>query len=92
MVGNASQDWVLSACSLNTARNRGVIQPDLVIELERPRLNGERARSCPRLGGLVDDSYFDAESRQPEREHQPGWTGPGDQDRSVNAQTRLPQL
>src|SRR6185436_9581734 len=72
---------------LHPCCDRGVVDPDLVIELERPRLHCESARSGPRLGGLVDDSYFDAKSRQPEREHEPGWTGPGDQDRSVNAQT-----
>ena len=65
---------------LDSARDDCVVKPNLVIELQRARLHGERAGSGAGLRGLVDDSHLDAELRQPEREHEAGRPGAGDQD------------
>ena len=39
------------------ALNHRIREPDLAVELERPRLNSQRARRCPWLCRLVDDPH-----------------------------------
>ena len=45
-------------------------EADLLVQLERACLHGERARRRARLRRLVDDPHADAQPRQPQRQHQ----------------------
>jgi hypothetical protein len=47
----------------------------LLVQLERARLDRERARRRPWLRGLVNDPDAHTESRQPEGQHQAGRAG-----------------
>ena len=69
--------------NLHSAGNDRVRQSDLVIELQRTRLDGEGTRCRARFGSLVDDPYGDAESRQPQREDESGRTSSDNQDERV---------
>ncbi len=53
---------------------------DLPMELQRPCLDGQRTRGFAWTGRLVEDADRHAESRQPERERQPGRPGTGNED------------
>ena len=66
--------------NLMRSRDNGVGEIELSIELERAGLNGERARGCARLGGLVHDPHPGSEPGQPKGEDKAGWTGANDQD------------
>src|SRR5262249_14211874 len=57
-----------------------VSEIDLTIQLERPRLDRQRARGRPGLGRLVDDPQAHAELMEEQREHHAGGSRAGDQD------------
>src|ERR1700674_4768029 len=69
--------------NLDSARDDSVVNSNLVIELQRACLHGERAGRRAWFRGFVDDSDLDAELRQPEREHEAGRSGAGDKDKVV---------
>src|SRR5579871_1637095 len=50
---------------LVSTRDHGLGEIELLIELERARLNREGARGGAGLGGVVDDADLDAEFRKP---------------------------
>ncbi len=54
-------------------------EADLAIELEGPRLHGERPRRGPGLRRLGDDAQPHTEPREKQGEHQPGRAGADDQ-------------
>ena len=56
------------------ARDDVVGDPQLAIELQGAGMDHQRSRRGSRLGDLVDDPDGDAAPRQPEREHEAGWT------------------
>ena len=59
-------------------RDDRVGEIELLVQLKRARLHGQRARGGAGLGGLVDDAHLDAEFCQPKRQHQSGRTGADD--------------
>ena len=52
------------------ALNYRICEPDLAVELERSRLNGQGARGRSWFGRLVNDSHPYAQPRQPQGQHQ----------------------
>jgi hypothetical protein len=60
-------------------------EPELAIELERPRVEHQGPRGGARLGRLIDDPDADPEALQPQRQDQAGGSGPDDQDLRLGA-------
>ena len=52
--------------------DQGFSEIKLAIEFERARLYRQRARSCARLRGFVDDAHLDTKLGQPKRQNQAG--------------------
>lgn len=57
-----------------------VRDPDLAIELERARLDGNGTRGRRRLGKLIDDSQAHPQPCEPQRQHQARRSCPDDED------------
>ena len=55
---------------LTSLLNHRISEANLVVELERSRLNSQRARCRSWLGRLVDDPHPHAQPRQPQGQHQ----------------------
>jgi hypothetical protein len=53
-----------------TARDDDIREPDLPVELERARLNRDRARRCGRLRRLIDNAHLHTKPPEPERQDQ----------------------
>jgi len=79
LCGSVATRPEIEILDLDSARDDGVIESNLVIELQGTRLHRERARSGTGLRSLVDEPNLDAESGQPEREDEAGGPGAGDQ-------------
>src|SRR5215813_9468919 len=62
-----------------SAFDHWVGEVEQAVELERPGMHRQRTGSGSRFGSLVDNARLDAEPAQPERKHQPGWTGADNQ-------------
>ena len=58
----------------------GVGDAELAVELERPRVDGHRARRLARPRAPVDDPERHAEAHEPECQGEPGGTGADDED------------
>ncbi len=71
---------------LPAALDHRVGETDLLVQLQRSCLDGERTRRRAGLRGLVDDPDADAQSIQPQRQHQARRAGPDDEDVSVIGQ------
>ena len=69
--------------NLDAAVDERVGHPKLAVELQRASRDGQGTRGGSRLSGLVEDPHGDAEPGQPEREHETGGAGAGDQDLDV---------
>ena len=79
-VGNfPAGDPQVCRADLASAREHGVRESDLVIELERPRLHRDGARGGRRLRVRVDDAKVHPQPLQPEGEDQAGRTGADDE-------------
>ena len=73
----------LAAVNSSPSRDDLVGQPELPVELERPRVHAQRARRRPGLRGLVDDAHAHAEPAEPEGEHQARRARAGDEDLGI---------
>src|SRR5947208_16400144 len=69
------------AGDLASGGDYGVSKINLLVELERARCKCNGAGSCSRLIDLVDDSNWNAEFGEPQREHEPRGPRTDDQNR-----------
>ncbi|GAB3784108.1 hypothetical protein GCM10028797_12620 [Dyella agri] len=77
--GLAASDPQIDAGNLDATADNRIGQADLPVKLQRARLHRQGARGASCFGGLVDDPYGNAEPGQPQRQHEAGRTGAGDQ-------------